>query len=272
MVQPPRVFFAGLVDDAAMFPPGNATASTAIAEHLRYRGAWFADLIGPLLVPAKGWDSFVAAHAEAGAPALSVVLIGTATLPTPIPNGITVAGFEMAVSDIPLPAIPRDLSLAAEITPGVPGYRVLAAVTQGRSSGASLVAKYRTGGTSADAFPSEHVLAEVICAAAALGSPLKLTAGLHHAVRFTDPNSRFEHHGFVNVMLAVARAQMGDERATVAEILAERDAEIVAGEVATLAPRLLDAVRHRFVSFGCCGVEDPVHDLVALDLLTPPHT
>ena len=42
----------GLVDDAAVFPPGSATLSDAVAAHRVHRAAWYADLIGPLLLPA----------------------------------------------------------------------------------------------------------------------------------------------------------------------------------------------------------------------------
>src|SRR5580765_8912928 len=45
--------FTGLVDDAAMFPPGNAPLESALAEHLDHRAAWYAGLVGPLLVPAS---------------------------------------------------------------------------------------------------------------------------------------------------------------------------------------------------------------------------
>src|SRR4051794_18996043 len=44
---------ARLVDDAAVFPPGNAPLPEAVAAHHAHRGAWYADLIGPLLVPAS---------------------------------------------------------------------------------------------------------------------------------------------------------------------------------------------------------------------------
>ena len=42
--------FAGLIDDAAMFPPGNASAAAAITGHADCRRSWFAPLIGPLVV------------------------------------------------------------------------------------------------------------------------------------------------------------------------------------------------------------------------------
>ncbi|WP_432955822.1 hypothetical protein [Micromonospora haikouensis] len=44
---------AGLVDDAAVFPPGSAALPDALAAHRRHRDSWYADLVGPLLVPAS---------------------------------------------------------------------------------------------------------------------------------------------------------------------------------------------------------------------------
>ena len=43
--------FARFVDDAAVFPPGSASLPQAVADHHRHRAAWYADLVGPLLVP-----------------------------------------------------------------------------------------------------------------------------------------------------------------------------------------------------------------------------
>ncbi|GAB3951461.1 hypothetical protein GCM10027614_53490 [Micromonospora vulcania] len=43
----------GLVDDAAVFPPGSAELPDAVLAHRGYRTAWYADLVGPLLLPAS---------------------------------------------------------------------------------------------------------------------------------------------------------------------------------------------------------------------------
>src|SRR5437764_5232024 len=40
----------GLVDDAAVFPPGNASVPDAVRAHRQHRSSWYADLVGPLLV------------------------------------------------------------------------------------------------------------------------------------------------------------------------------------------------------------------------------
>lgn len=262
---PPRAVFRALFDDAAMFPPGNASAEMALAKHLRYRGSWFADLVGPLLVPARSVDAFLDAHEGTGLPGVAIVLIGTTSLPPVIPSGVTVRGFEVAVADLPLPDVPTGMSLAAEITPGTAGDRVLTAV--GGAADPGLVAKFRTGGITANAFPSEDVLAGVICASCAAVAPFKLTAGLHHAVRHIDPATGFEHHGFLNVMVGVNLALSGAGQGAVARALAIRDSSSLLREMRKSVDN--GQLRRQFRSFGCCGVEDPIGDLVELGLVHP---
>ncbi|HET7069998.1 MAG TPA: hypothetical protein VFI40_04175, partial [Nocardioides sp.] len=42
--------WAGLVDDAAIFPPGDAPLADAVAAYTQRRDEWYADLVGPLVV------------------------------------------------------------------------------------------------------------------------------------------------------------------------------------------------------------------------------
>src|SRR5947207_13513042 len=53
MPVPSRLLFAGLVDDAALFPPGNAPMDRAVWEHTAHRSSWYSDLVGPLVCPAS---------------------------------------------------------------------------------------------------------------------------------------------------------------------------------------------------------------------------
>lgn len=251
-----------------MFPPGNASADDALRLHLEYRQAWFQDMIGPLLVPASAWREFGAAHAHTGSPPVTVVVIGSAELPGAIPPGVRVQGFELAV---PVPPLPEtgDRSLAAEFAVGPEGDAVLSAVVEAADEGRSVVAKFRTGGVVASAFPSKQTLAAVLVHAFELGAPLKLTAGLHHAVRFTDARTGFEHHGFVNVLAAARLWLAGASVATIESTLAERDASILSAALAQVTDDEAARIRAGFVSFGCCGVTEPVDDLVGLGLLAP---
>ena len=178
-------------------------------------------------------------------------------------------GFEVPVPDLPLPATgPRALAGRGDRRPG--------------GSAAGCWRRWRTaprpddqswrssapGARPPEAFPSEDVLAGVIASAAAVNAPLKLTAGLHHAVRFTDRATGFEHHGFLNVLVAVSQAL---RRSAIGRrsrsMLALRDGAELGERLRKLAPDQVRRVRQRFVSFGCCGVEDPVADLVALGLV-----
>ena len=61
----PRSLFDRLVDDAAVFPPGNAPVPVAWSEHLTLRAGGHGDLLGPLLIGTSGAASLVdAAGAE----------------------------------------------------------------------------------------------------------------------------------------------------------------------------------------------------------------
>ncbi len=262
--------FARLVDDAAMFPPGNASAVEAIRGHLRYRTSGLDPYVGPLLVHLDRWDELAAAHAELGSPQLHVVVIGTHRMPPVLPPGVRVVGFEQPVARPPLPAADGGAPLACEITADETGFELLAAVANAAGEGAAVVAKFRTGGTDVAAFPDEATVAAVISEAVRVGAPLKFTAGLHHAVRFTDSGTGFEHHGFLNLLVATERAHAGVLIADLVEVLTSRDGQALADSARGWGAEQVGSVRRTFVSFGCCGVEEPIGDLVSLGLLDAP--
>ncbi len=261
----PPGLFDRLVDDAAMFPPGNADATTAIAEHLDYRAGALARYVGPLLVHADRWREVGAAHVAAGSPPLDVVVLGSTTAPGPVP-GLRVVGAELPVRALPLPASPDGLPVACEVTADDAGLAVLEAIAS--SDQGNYVGKFRTGGTTTSAFPDEVHLARIVVGAARAGTPMKYTAGLHHAVRFRDTATGFEHHGFLNLLVGVGAALAGAGERDIAEILAQRTAAPLVDAVLGWSADEATAVRRSFVSFGCCGVSDPVDDLVALGLVT----
>ena len=70
---------------------------------------------------------------------------------------------------------------------------------------AELRLKFRTGGVEAHLFPSADQVVSWIDAALDRELRFKCTAGLHNAVRHRDPDTGFEHHGFLNVLVATAR-------------------------------------------------------------------
>ncbi|MFE2108413.1 hypothetical protein ACFXAF_21470 [Kitasatospora sp. NPDC059463] len=274
--------FQGLFDDAAVFPPGNLPVADAVPAHRAHRTAWYADAVGPLLCGAGRLGELAAAAQGAGpaaaqdpAPALRVGLVlpgGSSELGPALAAAapFEVAGVELATRDAREAVAALDLLLPADVPAAVELPRELL-----RGDGLDEVldvlvdspyrAKFRTGGIVAGAFPDERELAGFLTGCAQRGLPYKCTAGLHHAVRHTDPVTGFEHHGFLNVLLA---AQETDPAAA-AEVLAERSGEVLAKAVQTLSDRQVTVIRNSFTAFGTCSIAEPLDDLAALGLLSP---
>src|SRR5204862_5582864 len=118
----------------------------------------------------------------------------------------------------------KDLLAYAEIPLTWGLTAALDTVAEARAAGVPIAPKFRTGGLAAELFPTPVELAAVICACRDRGLPFKLTAGLHHALRHTDPETGFIHHGFLNVLVAAAQAvHQAAEVADVAATLAGTD-------------------------------------------------
>jgi hypothetical protein len=274
--------WSGLLDDAAIFPPGNAPLHEATAAHGEHRTAWYGDLLGSFVL--KDTDLPLVR----GVPhPLSVVVTGGAgqvagPLGAAARLGLDVAGLEIALRDLDDLAgnarrvvaavdhargegvLPDDVPVfvelpRGELSGGEPSYGWGAAADE--VAAAELRLKLRTGGVEAHLFPTAAELAAWIDAALDREVAFKCTAGLHHAVRHTSAEG-FEQHGFLNVLLATLRAFDGASRAETVATLEERDAS-------RLAPTDEDVARARrwFTSFGTCSIDEPLADLLALDLI-----
>ena len=132
--------------------------------------------------------------------------------------------------------------------------------------------KIRCGGLSEQNFPSIGEVAEFLSVINAGNSSFKATAGLHNAVRHTDPETGFTHHGFLNLLVATARLIAGGAGAgavdeSVHEALGSTDGKALATEAQALTEHEALAVRGVFASYGSCSLTDPVADLEELGLL-----
>jgi hypothetical protein len=270
--------FEGLVDDASMFPPGSASPIDAVAAHREHRAAWYAPFVGPLLVPASALGELLP-HLGADDTVGLIGDTGIAGLPTALAKaraaGWTVSQVEVAVAkrgEDPQPGLQAlrriaadtpDLHIFAEIPLSWGLLSALDATAEDRAGGLRIAAKFRTGGLAAELFPTPVELAAVISSCRDRELPFKLTAGLHHALRHTDPETGFTHHGFLNVLVATAVAVEGAEVAVVAESLG-----------ATHPIPLVEPVRARrhasrplWVGFGSCSVMEPLTDLIRYGLI-----
>jgi hypothetical protein len=273
----------GLVDDAAVFPPGNAPLPEAVRRHREYRAAWYRAMVGPLLVPVSALDR-LAPLLEPGE-SVDVGLIGDTGLDAavgardvPTGTGIVVAQVEVPVArrgEDPRPGLDRLAALVAARAPLRTYAEIpltwglmdaLDEVARLRAGGLDLVPKFRTGGLAAELFPSPAELAAVVCACRDRELPFKLTAGLHRAVRYTDSATGFVHHGFLNVLVAAAAAREGADAPAVADLLASTDPAVVV----EAARDRIDTERPLWIGYGSCSIDEPLTDLTRYGLLPTP--
>jgi hypothetical protein len=141
--------------------------------------------------------------------------------------------------------------------------------------GAGAAAKIRTGGVTADAFPSPRQVLDFLRACRNAGIRFKATAGLHHAVR-GEYRLTYEPEpptglmfGFLNVAIGAALLWFGRSDDVVLEVLDERSADAftfsdsgVAWRGELLTRPELDEVRTSFfVGFGSCSFREPMAEI-----------
>lgn len=276
--QVPRLF-AGLVDDAAVFPPGSAALPDAVTAHHQHRTGWYADLVGPLLLPAStlpDLPDLLAPEATLAVGVIADVPVGR------LEAALAEADARLAVRQVETPVAKRgedpqpglaDLLKLAERLGGTTVYAeipltfglmgALDTLVEARAGGLPVAAKFRTGGLAAELFPTPVELAAVICACRDRELPFKLTAGLHQAIRHRDPETGFTHHGFVNVLAATLAATGGAEVDGVAELLAATDPL----RLVEPARSHQEAERPLWVGYGSCSIFEPLTDLIRLGLV-----
>ena len=267
--------FWHLVDDAAIFPPGCAALPDAVRDHVAHLAADHADLVGPFVVDVARWAE-LSSLAPAGL-RTSVVVPAPSDLPVVLARAAAGSLRLVAVEVALAPGAPpaeQVAEVAAAVPPGVtafieaprpgdPGWPAVSAAVVAHG----LRLKFRTGGTVAAAFPTEAEVARWIVDAVQAGAPFKCTAGLHNAVRHTDPTTGFEHHGYLNVLVATARALAGAGTDAVTEVIGRRDAPSLAVDVRSLTDAEVAATRAAFLSYGSCSIAEPLEDLTDLTLL-----
>lgn len=263
------LLFSALLDDAAIFPPGNAPMSEALAQHASYENAWYAGVIGHFVCTDRRLPELIAAlPRELSAPLdLALVVAGGISA---VEAAVQAAASEprLTVRTVEVPASPGDLD--ATIAPldalalEMPTYLELPPNCDLEPlQGSRHRAKFRTGGVTAGSVPSSDLLARALTGAVSRAVPFKLTAGLHHATAGDG------HHGFLNVLVAVHAALDGRPIEDVATVLALHDGPVLAALVDGLTLDEVRRVRKLFVSFGTCSISEPLADLVTLGLLAP---
>ena len=135
--------------------------------------------------------------------------------------------------------------------------------------------KLRTGGVTADGFPSSAQIANALVSPATHQLPIKFTAGLHHPIRQFRDEVKTKMHGFLNVLgAAVLAAEHQWNADQTAMMLEDEDPNSFSFTDDFFAWREwkigVERLRYRrkFVrSFGSCSFDEPREDLRVLNLL-----
>lgn len=279
-----RSLLTNLIDYAGLFPPAGLSLEEALAKYSGYLAGEYEWALGRFVLPLARLPELEKIRGTAAAkiplsfvglqpdelkglqlPADSVEIKVArpeqiAQAMRDLPRGYN-ASFEIPMGEIPVDAKLDDF------------LRAIA------DSGAR--AKIRTGGLTADMFPSGATIAHFLAAAARHKVAFKATAGLHHPVRavhnFTyEPGSaRGPMHGFVNVFFAACAVFHGAAESDAEHILDETSPEafcinethITAHGFSLSNEQIARARREFALSFGSCSFDDPIHDLKALGWL-----
>ncbi|MBA0126635.1 hypothetical protein H0B56_13870 [Haloechinothrix sp. YIM 98757] len=289
MTQAPSApeLLAGLVDDAGLFPPTALNMADAVSRHRADAAAGSPVLSHRFLCPASRVDE-LRGHLEPG-DTFHLGLIadtGADGLRSAVGAITGDERLEQAMVEFPLrvtgeeePRAAARAAVAAVEDAGVaedlPVYLEpvalsdvdeLVAAVAGRAGTWQVGLKFRCGGATAGAFPGPEELARAVVSAARAGVTIKTTAGLHHAVRYTDPDTGFDHHGYLNLVLAVARAVAGSQAGAVADTLRSRDTPELARQARSMTSRAAGATRRALASYGSCSTAVPVTEAAELGL------
>ncbi|HEY9605833.1 MAG TPA: hypothetical protein V6C85_29780 [Allocoleopsis sp.] len=147
----------------------------------------------------------------------------------------------------------------------------------------SASAKIRTGGITAEAFPSVTQLSQCISAFAKARVPFKATAGLHHPLpneyhlTYEPDSPSGKMHGFLNVTILAALVYgqnvTPEETVTILQESAierfhfNKDGIEWSDRKLSLA-QIEEARQQFFRSFGSCSFQEPIDDLMQLKLLS----
>lgn len=294
----------GLIDYAGLFPPAALDMSTAAREYAEYRESEYRWALGRFVIPVARLDEFEKAMEGVlpdggweGNDFWRLSALGGGDLSSDL-NRIAEFNRKYAKSDssagvaiidtIEIKAgRPDEIENAMRLTPAnlTPYFEIQIGDDPteliGKIAGFEARAKVRTGGVTADAFPSSYNLARFIKICAEEDVPFKATAGLHHPLRsvnkltYAPDSASAMMHGFLNVFLAATFAQNGMDVDWLVELLEEKSPEAFQFDSGAVRWRDEMVVRGQLrntrsllaIAFGSCSFEEPIEDLKKMGLL-----
>jgi hypothetical protein len=299
---------ARILDDAALVSPGPRPAMTDVLDaYLDARAGEYGGLLGALVVPVSRLQEFVAVLVKrrpaapvpitlsvdtglGGVPkALSLTtsrsaLLTTGTVEMPAPHDVDSVWLERVTEFVPDDVV----AVVEPRRPDADGSDDWIAGVR-RVVGHGCRPKLRCGGDRAGVFPGVTDVSRFLAVVAASGRSFTASIGLQGAARHVDPVTGFDHHGWLNLMVAVSRALravpprsaggpddggVGEDADPPAELvdavrsaLDTTDADALAAEVAEVDDRTAARVRAHLSSLGSTAPADQGAEMARLGLV-----
>ena len=297
-----HALLATSIDYAGMFPPCSLDLESALrnqAEYVRSPDAW---MLGAFVLPVEQFDAarqllsqFDPLHPLRVA-ALGPKIANADAFPEAVDKADTAIRWLSSNVDLVVIGhlemfLPHDVDLALldearSILGDLPafweappdraqGTIALLAEHNSDADSATFGYKLRTGGVTADAFPTSAQIAEALVTPATHQLPIKFTAGLHHPIRQFRDEVKTKMHGFLNVLGAavLAAEHRWDAHQTLLMLEDESvDSFSFTDDFFAWHEWKIDIerlkYRRKFVtSFGSCSFDEPREDLRTLRLL-----
>ena len=298
-----ETLLANSLEYAGMFPPCSLALEPALQNHAQYVRSSEAWMLNTFVLPIEQFDAakqllslFDPAHllrvaalgpktanADAFLDALEEANAATRSLSRYDVGLMAIRHLEMFLpQDVDLAALKEaratigDLPVFWEAPPDRAEQTIaLLAEHNSDEDAATFGYKLRTGGVTADAFPTSAQIASALVTPATHQLPIKFTAGLHHPIRQFRDEVKTKMQGFLNVLGAavLAAEHRWDAKQAATMLEDENEASFSFGEdfFAWREWKIdVERVRYRrrFVaSFGSCSFDEPREDLRALGFL-----
>lgn len=307
-----QAFLSRLIDYAGLFPPASLPLETSIRNYITYQTCKDSWMLGRFIIPAVQLDrlapyislfskdqplsiSAIGRRSDNAAACLKglyddlekiislrhnhgdVIKIGVFEMPLP-----PVSPVRDLLETIAVETAKYNLQTFCEATVPVDadwGDHMIetldAIAAHNKDSGTILGFKLRTGGITADAFPTPEQVAAVLIGCRDRNIALKFTAGLHHPIRMYRDEVNAQMHGFLNVFTAGLLANVHNlDVWKTAEILADESPASFSFTDQGLAWRNLtvpvsEMIRLResaLCSYGSCSFDEPRDDLRMLEI------
>ena len=294
-----RALLSELIDFAGLFPPAALSMPAAVSNYDTYLRSGQSWMLGRFIVPLsrlgefeqalrcldnpatdKSWSLSALPGADIATDLLRIREFNDRNIALPSSPRVRIESVEVRIAnaediDRLSMVIPAELEAYFEIPlTGNEEDCIAAVARRGRR------AKIRTGGETAEKFPSPESIVRFIHLCAVSNVPFKATAGLHHPVRschrltYQPDSPSCVMHGFLNVFLAAAFLRAGMDDNFAVELLAEEapsafhfSQDNVRWREHRLSADEISSARRLAISLGSCSFTKPVGDLQALRLI-----